>query len=73
MEFSEVYLGQKMGALKEVILQPKPDGWIMLLRDEDDGLLPLTWGGRACLFDSLGPAAELAHLIGFDNVRVQRH
>ena len=72
MEFTEVCTGRKIGALKEVVFKPKPQGWLMLLRDEDDSLLPLTWGGRACLFENLTRAAELAYLIGFKHVSIDR-
>lgn len=70
MEFNDVYLGQKIGALKEVIFEPRSQGWVMLLRDEDDALLPLTCAGQACVFESLTGASQLAHEIGFNQVSV---
>lgn len=72
MEFAQVYLGQRIGALKEVVFEPIPQGWLMLLRDEEDALLPLTRKGQACVFKSLTRASDLARLIGFDRVSVLR-
>ncbi|MEH6823666.1 MAG: hypothetical protein V7629_07160 [Motiliproteus sp.] len=70
MEFTEVYMGQQIGALKEVVFEPMKQGWMMLLRDDEDTLLPLTFQGQACVFESLARGSELAHLIGFNRVRV---
>ena len=70
MEFNDVYVGQRIGALKEVVFEPLQQGWLMLLRDEDDSLLPLTCQGHACVFESLSRASELAYEIGFHQVRV---
>ncbi len=72
MEFNEVYVGQRIGALKGVVFEPMRQGWLMLLRDEDNVLLPLTNRGKACLFESLSQASELAHEIGFQRVAVLR-
>jgi hypothetical protein len=72
VEFNEVYVGQRIGALKEVIFEPMQQGWLMLLRDDDDVLLPLTRAGQACVFESLSQASELAHEIGFHRVGVLR-
>ncbi len=68
MEFAEVYLGQRIGALKEVVFEPMQQGWVMLLRDEEDALLPLTRKGQACVFENLARASDLARLIGFERV-----
>lgn len=73
VEFNEVYLGQRIGALTEVIFEPRPQGWVMLLRDQYDALLPLTCAGQACVFESLSGASRLAHEIGFDQVRVLKY
>ncbi|MEH6650715.1 MAG: hypothetical protein V7707_11870 [Motiliproteus sp.] len=73
MEFKEVYVGRQIGALKAVIFEPMQQGWLMLLRDEDDVLLPLTRQGQTCVFESLSQASELAHEIGFQRVAVLRH
>ena len=72
MEFTEVYVGQRIGALTGVIFEPMQQGWMMLLRDEDDMLLPLTRQGEACVFESLSQASDLAHEIGFQQVGVLR-
>ncbi|MEH6473207.1 MAG: hypothetical protein V7752_18370 [Halopseudomonas sp.] len=70
MEFSEVCVGRRIGALKEVVFEPMQQGWLMLLRDDDDALLPFTCEGQACVFENLARASELAQLIGFNRIRV---
>jgi len=47
-------------------------GWVMLLRDEEDALVPFTRKGQACVFENLARASDLARLIGFDRVSVLR-
>lgn len=68
VEFAEVYVGLKIGALKEVVFEPGHQGWMMFLRDDEDALLPLTKAGQACVFESLSRASELARMLGFRQV-----
>lgn len=72
MEFFDVQTGCTIGALKAALLEPTPSGWMILLRDEDDCLLPLTCDGQVQTFPRAEVAAALVHQLGVDRIWVMR-
>ncbi|WP_207062213.1 hypothetical protein [Motiliproteus sp. SC1-56] len=75
MEYYDVQLGYQMGALKEAIIEPgsRGNGWVILFRDVDDSLSPLTNAGQARIFHNLDNATRLAKDLGFRRVSVLEH
>ncbi len=72
MDLYDVQIGIAIGALKEAIVEPGDDGngWMLLFRDEDNTLLPLTTGGHERIFHDLDKVTRLAKDMGFKNVSV---
>jgi len=70
MEFFDVQTGCAIGALKSAILEHAPHGWIVMLRDEDDALLPFTCDGKILVFRERGFAASVARQFGIKRVLV---
>lgn len=72
MEFNDVREGFILGTLKEIIIEPNgPDlGWVILLRDLQDSLTPLTFEGEKRIFSDLYFATSFAHSMGSSNIRL---
>ncbi|WP_210396311.1 hypothetical protein [Motiliproteus sediminis] len=70
MEFFDVQTGCAIGALKSAIVEQGQQGWVLLLRDEDDALLPLTCDGEVQVFRERGLAASVARRFGIKRVLV---
>lgn len=72
MELCDVQMGFKLGSIKGAIIEPAGNGfgWIILLRDQQDHLTPLTFKGINRIFDDLYVATSFAHTIGSRQISV---
>lgn len=72
MEFYDVQSGFVLGTLKEVIIEPCKHGcgWVIMLRDLDDNLTPLTYQGEERIFNDLYVATSFAYGMGSHRISV---
>lgn len=71
MEFFDVQMGFKLGTLKETIIEPNQGcGWVIMLRDIQDNLTPLTAQGHKQIFEDFYFATSFAHTLGSKQISV---
>lgn len=72
MELYDVQMGFELGSIKGAIIEPISSGfgWVILLRDQQDHLTPLTFRGKNRIFEDLYVATSFAHCIGSRQISV---